>query len=236
MSNDKNGNLPVETLEQIVSLAQRFVVADSTRFFVFSPRENLVETTCSSETTARMEEQYADHWQDDPMHPSLYEDTNTTVVTNSQLMNLSKWKQSKIYLNFFAPSGITHNLDTFFRQDGKIIGILTLLRNDETNPFTQEDVKTIEKIQPFIEFSLGKVFLPKRITERNILAFKYGFTARELDVLEYALSGSSNKELVKHLDMSLPTLRTHLQNIYLKVDVHSTSELISKVLRETNFD
>ena len=59
---------------------------------------------------------------------------------------------------------------------------------------------------------------------------EFELTPRELDVIELALTGASNKILVEHLKVSQPTLRTHLQNIYLKIGVHSHSELISKVL------
>lgn len=229
-------NLPVDFQNQIISVAQRLVYSDSVRFLVFSPRYNLSQGAYSAPTVEAMEVEYVAHWQDDPMHPSRYEDTEVLAISNSKLMTLPEWKASSIYKNFFAPNGIVHDLDIFFRQDGKIIGVLTMLRSNDEEPFTDSDIDLMEKIQPFMEYSLSKVFLPERITDRQQLMSQYCLTLRELDVLEYALSGLSNKELVRHLGMSLPTLRTHLQNIYLKVGVHSTSELISKVLREVDFN
>jgi len=77
---------------------------------------------------------------------------------------------------------------------------------------------------------LNKIYLPKRIHDRTTLSEEFELTPRELDVIELALTGASNKVLVEHLKVSQPTLRTHLQNIYAKIGVHSHSELISKVL------
>ncbi|MBT4520062.1 MAG: hypothetical protein HOC23_08650 [Halieaceae bacterium] len=45
--------------------------------------------------------------------------------------------------------------------------------------------------------------------------FKLG--KRELEVIELAITGSSNMEIAEHLSISVSTLRTHLKNIYAKV-------------------
>jgi DNA-binding CsgD family transcriptional regulator len=45
------------------------------------------------------------------------------------------------------------------------------------------------------------------------------------------LTGAGNKVLSKHLGISLPTLRTHLQRIFAKVGVRSHAELISRLMR-----
>ncbi|MEP7299407.1 MAG: LuxR C-terminal-related transcriptional regulator [Burkholderiales bacterium] len=58
---------------------------------------------------------------------------------------------------------------------------------------------------------------------------QFRLTARELDVVEIAMTGVSNKVLCKHLEISLPTLRTHIQSIYTKVGVRSNAELIARV-------
>ena len=224
--------LPVEFQNQIIALVMQLIQAEVFRFYVFFPRQNLTHAAYSLRSDEALEDEYQNlHWHKDPMHPTLYEGTETIVVSNSMLMPLNQWKKTAFYQEFLKPQGYTHDMDTFFRKDGKIVGVLTLLRKDETKPFTRHDVATIEKLHPFMEYTLDKVFLPERITERQQLSEKYELTLRELDVMEYALSGLSNKELVRYLKISLPTLRTHLQHIYLKVGVHSTSELIATVLR-----
>lgn len=232
---DSTLDLPTGFQEQIVSTALSFVFADSVRFLIFSPRLSINQAVYSAGKIASMEEDYARHWRYDPMHPSLFEDSETKVVSNASLMSTSKWKQEPIFLNFFKPFGFFHDMDVFFRVEGKIVGVLTMLRSNENQPFTADELSQIQKIHPFIEYCMQKVFIPARIKDRHELMAAYALTLRELDVLEYALTGLSNKELVRHLTMGLPTLRTHLQSIYQKVGVHSTSELISKVLREIDF-
>lgn len=233
----KHLEFPDEFQNQVVAMVLKLVSAELGRFLLFSPLLSLSQGVYSNKNKSNMEIEYErKHWHEDPMHPTRYEDSDVKVVSNSMLMSLSEWKQSGVYLNFLKHHDYIHNVDTYFRQDGKIVGVLTLLRTDENKPFTEAEIKLLENLQPFMEYTLSKVFLPQRITERNQLQQKYQLTSRELDVMEYALTGLSNKELVRYLNMSLPTLRTHLQNIYSKVGVHSTSELISKVLRKITMD
>lgn len=53
-------------------------------------------------------------------------------------------------------------------------------------------------------------------------------TNRERDVLKEALKGLRHKKIAENLGISLKTVQAHLSKIYLKLDVHSQSELISK--------
>ena len=50
-------------------------------------------------------------------------------------------------------------------------------------------------------------------------------TMREEQVLVRIGQGHSNKEIARDLCISLPTVRTHRQNIYRKLRLHSTAEL-----------
>ncbi len=234
---DKPLRIPDEFQNQVNKMVLKLVKADLARFLVFSPLQKLSERAYSKAEKEPMEAEYKQgFWRLDPMHPSRYEGDGVTVVSNSMLMPMTEWKATELYQQFLKPHGYIHNVDVFFYQSEKIVGVLTLLRSMEIMPFTETDVSTLKDIQPFMEYTVANVFLPSRIHDRNQLMERYKLTIRELDVLEYALTGLSNKELVRHLDIGLPTLRTHLQNIFQKVGVHSTSKMISKVLREAKLN
>ncbi len=51
---------------------------------------------------------------------------------------------------------------------------------------------------------------------------------RELDVLRLIAGGLSNNKIMAELFISLSTVKTHIRNIYSKLNVHSRTEAIVK--------
>jgi NarL family two-component system response regulator LiaR len=56
-------------------------------------------------------------------------------------------------------------------------------------------------------------------------------TQRELTVLHLAANGLSNKEIAQELDLSLPTVKAHMVNIFNKTGVGSRTEAVLEALR-----
>ena len=218
--------------QELFELIERLIATDGVRFNVYVPRIDLNLELTSDEGKVRtmIDEYNAKFWLVDPMHPSLHDDTDTTVLSNSSLMTNTAWMKTEIFKKFYQPNGMFHNADVFFRRKNRIFAVLSLVRTDQDKPFTDRELNRLRSIQPFVQFTLNKIYIPKRIHDRTTLCEEFDLTPRELDVIEFALTGASNKILVEQLRVSLPTLRTHLQNIYTKVGVHSNSELISKLL------
>ena len=57
----------------------------------------------------------------------------------------------------------------------------------------------------------------------------YAFTDRELDVLQLLQKGYSNQQISDTLYMSIPTVKTHVGNIFKKLGVSSRAATISKL-------
>lgn len=55
-----------------------------------------------------------------------------------------------------------------------------------------------------------------------------GLSERELEVLMFIAAGQSNKKITEELFISMSTAKTHLRNIYGKLNVHSRTEAIVK--------
>ena len=230
-----NKPFPTKEFEQeLFSLIQRLLPVDGIRFFMYVPWAQLKQELSSDHDLDEMVKDYPKkYWTIDPMHPSHYEDTEHTVICNSQLMDNEAWSQTEILNKFYRPNGYFHNCDMFFRQKNRIVAILSMVRKNPAMPFTDAEMEQLRHNQPFIEYCLGKMYISDRAHNRSSLIDKYHLTAREVDVIEIALTGVSNKILCRHLGISLPTLRTHMQRIYSKLDVHSNAELISKLAKYT---
>ncbi|NMH89063.1 response regulator transcription factor [Flavivirga sp. Y03] len=56
----------------------------------------------------------------------------------------------------------------------------------------------------------------------------YELSKQELNVKKLILEGKSNKDIADNLFISLSTVKTHITNIYSKLNVSNRTELISK--------
>jgi len=60
----------------------------------------------------------------------------------------------------------------------------------------------------------------------------YGLTEREKEILVLITSGLTNKAIAEKLFVSFFTVDTHLKNIYAKLQVHTRSGAVGKVMKE----
>jgi DNA-binding CsgD family transcriptional regulator len=70
-------------------------------------------------------------------------------------------------------------------------------------------------------------------TEGEAFARLYGLTGAELRVLLTLAPGLAVKEAARLLGLGEPTVRTHLQRIYMKTGVSRQPELVSLLLAHT---
>lgn len=64
---------------------------------------------------------------------------------------------------------------------------------------------------------------------RNDAALKsLGVSNREFEILELLAAGHTNKEIARALDVSPNTIKTHLSNLYAKLDVSRRTQAIDK--------
>lgn len=74
---------------------------------------------------------------------------------------------------------------------------------------------------------LGSRFYRRKNTER-FDGNKLGLSTRELEVLELLSQGFSNQEIADSLFVSLNTAKTHISNIYSKLNVKRRTQAIQK--------
>jgi DNA-binding CsgD family transcriptional regulator len=58
-----------------------------------------------------------------------------------------------------------------------------------------------------------------------------GFSKREMEIADLIVAGKSNEEIEDELFISLATVKKHISNIFIKMDINSRSQLINKVFR-----
>jgi two-component system, NarL family, nitrate/nitrite response regulator NarL len=59
-----------------------------------------------------------------------------------------------------------------------------------------------------------------------------GLSARELEVLQLTATGATARSIAEQLHLATPTIKTHLQNIYLKLGVSNRGSAVAEAMRK----
>jgi DNA-binding NarL/FixJ family response regulator len=59
-----------------------------------------------------------------------------------------------------------------------------------------------------------------------------GLTKREIQILELAARGVTNKQIGEHLNLSNRTIEVHMHNIFMKLGVSSRTEAVTRAIRD----
>ncbi|HEY0771028.1 MAG TPA: LuxR C-terminal-related transcriptional regulator, partial [Sphingobacteriaceae bacterium] len=60
---------------------------------------------------------------------------------------------------------------------------------------------------------------------------KLNLSSREYEVLQLLAKGNSNADLASKMHLSLSTVKTHVSNLFVKMDVKSRTQAIEKAKR-----
>jgi len=71
------------------------------------------------------------------------------------------------------------------------------------------------------------------LLEKNNISTR-PLTLREINILKYLNEGYKNKQISEHLFISCNTVKTHVKNIYTKLNVNKREELKEKTFFLTN--
>ena len=126
-----------------------------------------------------------------------------------------KWLQWKYLI-------ADHSLDIYI---GLVAVLFTFLGVWIATQLTRPKVQTV-----IIE---KEVYLPSpgdSIINENELK-KLNLTNREYEVLQLLTRGQSNAEIAESLFLSLSTVKTHVSNLFVKMDVKSRTQALEKAKR-----
>ena len=104
-----------------------------------------------------------------------------------------------------------------------------------------KDATPVRILEAIREVHEGGAPMTPRIARKVLHLFRqvpppstadYRLTAREQEVLRALVDGKSYKQIALQMGITVETVRTHIKNIYHKLQVHSKSQAVAKALRE----
>ena len=217
-----------------LNLVNKLLPLDSAAFYLVGP-DMRHRGVVLHNIEAQAERNYAENFRDlDPLNPALFPSEEDTVVCIDEQLSEHALLASEYYRGFMQPLGHRHVSDMFFRREGEIIAVLSMLRDEAMGPFTDAELSLLRNLQPFLQYTLNSVYLPKRVQQRQGARDRFGLTEREVDVVELIVAGANNKEIARELGLSLATVKTHLQHVFQKTGVSSRTALSARIVGDAS--
>lgn len=165
---------------------------------------------------------------------------NTATVTRStDIMDYHQWKKSEYFTDFLKPNGIYYSCGFDLHYRDKLLGTVSLFRDEDSIDFSPLDIFILEMLRPHIANHLYKLILlveKEKIPQLNysqliaISEERFQLSPRERDVVELLVRGKSNEEIADNLYISVNTVKKHLYKIFTKTGASSRTEVVARIL------
>lgn len=96
-------------------------------------------------------------------------------------------------------------------------------------------IKAVNEGKAFFSPAISKMLVEdyvRQMRERDVEDSYELLTTREREILQLLAEGKNNKEVANLLNLSLYTVETHRSNIFQKLNLHSSAELILYAIRK----
>mgnify|MGYP003919173683 CR=1 FL=1 len=124
--------------------------------------------------------------------------------------------------------------------DAKVIVLTTFDSDNEVasaikagaKSYLLKDIRKDDLLDAIRKVYAGETYFPSALTARFIANIKNeALTGRELEVLRLLASGRGNKEIGTNLFIGETTVKSHLRNIFAKLNVSSRTEAVAEATR-----
>jgi DNA-binding NarL/FixJ family response regulator len=96
-------------------------------------------------------------------------------------------------------------------------------------------ISAVSEGKAFFSPAISKMLVEdyvRQMRERDVEDSYELLTTREREILQLLAEGDSNKDVASRLNLSLYTVETHRSNIFQKLNLHSSAELILYAIRK----
>lgn len=165
----------------------------------------------------------------DPFHPRRFAGSGADLATSHDLGR--RLDSTDYYAEFFRPMGYRYEAELYLRHAGRIVAGISLLKSAKDGDFTKEELRFLQKSHGFVEQSYCMLGQLPSAPGSSAVPEHWNLSARERDVVGLLAQGASNSDIARALFISVPTVKSHLQHVYRKSNVHSRTELVTRLAR-----
>ncbi|HEV3429667.1 MAG TPA: LuxR C-terminal-related transcriptional regulator [Paraburkholderia sp.] len=165
----------------------------------------------------------------DPMHPSRYLRQHRNVLTLAGELPEALRGESVYWRRFLQPHRVVDVMEVLLRDEGRAVAAFSLLRFAPDVPFAQHEIDHAGALQPLLELALAPVLRSESALHVAAMSDDTEaprLTHREEQIARLVRDGLSNKAIARDLEVSQPTVKTHLLRMFRKLGVSSRTELV----------
>jgi DNA-binding CsgD family transcriptional regulator len=174
---------------------------------------------------ARLERGWACHWAcESCSYPERTGDLRS-VVKPSDFYSVRQWHSTGMYSDILRPQGVEHQIQLCL-PDPAVPGAgpgrtvrLYLVRGPGPD-FTERDRAMLTLLRPHLHQACVDAERHRHPVPR--------LTPRQQDLLRLLAAGHTNTQLARRLGISESTVRTHLENIYERLQVSSRTAAVTR--------
>lgn len=180
---------------------------------------------------------YEQHFQFcDPITPVLQRRRAATCV--SEIISRPRLEKTEFFNDFLARDGLHYGVNFYAFSGGRNLGDLRIWRSRQKEDFTRKEVALLDAIGAAFTQALLKCTREEKLSgasDADLLlrveraGEKALLTPRQREITAAILFGGSDRAIADDLCISLPTVRTHIQTIYQKLQVSSRTQLVRKL-------
>lgn len=155
-------------------------------------------------------------------------------------------RRSEYFRRYMAPDGWQFIACwLFWREDG-VASEIAIRRTAEQGDFTSREMALLDRLHPHVETTLQRLTAIEQLSTAAdsaedlldaaepvsrdsvpVHALTFRLTPAERALLHRVCEGWSNKEIARHLDKSVRTVKTQLTSVYRKLGVTSRTRLLA---------
>lgn len=169
--------------------------------------------------SGEMHRDYLDNYrQFDPLQPRNCLSSGLAVVPLGLAMTRQPARDNRRYQDFLRRYGVIDVVEILAHRAGQPRAAISLLRTAEQGAFTSDQLSQLTALQSLLQLAVANM--------QPLEDPLSGLTPKERQIALLLRQGASNKQLARELNVGLPTIKTHLINLFRKAGVSSRTELV----------
>jgi len=169
------------------------------------------------------------HWDSRPCSYPEHTGDLRSVVTIRDCYSARQWHSTGIYCDFYRPQGLEHELQLCLPDPAELSAApertvrLYLFRGPGLD-FTERDRAVLTLLRPHLYQACLDADRRRHPAPR--------LTPRQEELMRLLAAGHTNAQIARRLGISEGTVRTHLENIYGRLQVTSRTAAVTRVLAD----